>query len=1595
MHPLIGRWFAGRFGEPTAAQALAWPAIRSGADTLVVAPTGSGKTLAAMLASIDELWRAWEASEPGGLRIHTLYVSPLRALSHDVHRSLEQPLAELEGLAREDGRSWPGIEVGVRTADTPPARRRAMARRPPHILVTTPESLFLLLVSPSMRVALASVRRVVVDELHSLAPTKRGAHLALSLELLEELAGHPVQRVGLSATQRPPEVMAAFLAGRRAPQVRLIALDGRREMDLAVLSPLDDAEDRTVWPAVVRRLQELVESRRSTLIFVNNRRQAERLTHELNAAAGGRVAATHHGSLGRPARLEVERALKAGELRAVVATSSLELGIDVGAVDLVVQVGSPREVARGVQRFGRSGHRPGERATGRIIPTHPAELLESAALSWAMREFDLEPVRLPAAPADVLAQHVVAAALLREWHEEEFLEVVRRAASYADISREKLRRVLRLVAGGGAPGRGLRVRPLVEWDPGTGRFRAAPAARAALVAGAGTIPDRGTYPVVLRGSSVQLGELDEEFVFESRPGDVFWLGNSAWRMELLRPDRVEVSRAGPGPARIPFWHGEMPGRSAHLAGRVGQLLEAAERALTGPPAQAAAFGRWLQEGCGLEPAAARSLQDYLTRQLQACGSLPGRRRAVVELFADEAGDVRVAVHSPWGMPVHRAWGLAMVAWARQAWGLEPDFLAADDGILLRFPAGAPLDVRSLVTLAGEDPADLVRRQLPGSQLVARLFREAAGRALLLPRPRGRRVPLWQQRLKAADLMLEAARQGPDGPLAVLLEEAVQEALEQVLDLPTLASLVEKLREGQVDLHVVFNRLPSPFASSLLFAFTAEYLYQPDAPKTERRAALLMGDPDEALREAARSAGLWTVIDPEVAREAAEELALPPSLRNRPLLGPDDVDEWLRAAGDLTEAEMRRRVPDALEDRIPAWLAELERQGRALRWQPAPASRQVGAAQALWVHAELAGLYRSALSGQAVRGWDEAAGASLEADPGDEAEALAALLERRARWMGPFGPAELARRYGLRPETVEAALGLLEARGVLLRGQLDPREEPVWLDLEVARILRRRTRVRARQLAEPVPAEVFARFLLSWHGVLRQEREAGEAGGAPPLETAEAAPGAAGAAGQLRRLTGAFLEPLDLLGPVVAARLGRHYRRRLEAALRSGEIAWTRRPAPDGRLPVTLLARDLAPEVAALIEEARAPVAVGLRLAAEGTAGTDPARPNGPAPGERPDAPRGGPWPPAGEVADELERVLAAGGAWFAGELARRLGRDEAVVRQCLAQLVAAGRVASEDPVGLWEATLRSRPGASLAARLTEGHTPSWLAGLPALRPRGPRAYRRLPRRVRRALRERVVSRVAEAAGVGARARIGAAGAGPSGLASAPEGRFWLLRAAGDPPHPSEAWARLLLERYGVVSREVARADGCPLPWAHVAAALERMQATGLALQGFFVEGLSPDQFALPAALEELRRHHRPDRSAMPGASPSAGEVHVLSAHDPAMALGRILPPPPWWPARTGGALVAAVDGHPVLLVRPSSGGLWWDPAWFGETGPQGRQRVLDALVNFLATLWPGRRLVLRRIQDAPVADRPEEAGWLAEAGFLRGPRTLERWLVDA
>ncbi|MEW6045733.1 MAG: DEAD/DEAH box helicase, partial [Bacillota bacterium] len=634
--PLIAEYFGRRFGRPTPAQSLGWPVIRSGRDALIIAPTGSGKTLAAFLVTIDELvrWNGPPASkEEEPPRIHTLYVSPLRALSHDIHRSLEQPLEELSAAAREQRRPWRAIEVAVRTADTPERTRRAMVRRPPHLLITTPESLFLMLLSPRLRPALARVRRVIIDELHALAPTKRGAHLALCLELLDELTGHRAQRIGLSATVRPPEAAAAFLGGDRAAQVQILDTGGRRQMDLQVVLPAEDfpgGPEGTVWPSIVRRLLELVEAHRSTLVFVNNRRQAERLTHQLNELAGRRLALTHHGSMSRAARLYVEQALKAGELRAVVATATLELGIDVGFIDLVVHVESPAEVAQGLQRVGRSGHAVAASSKGRIIPKNPGDLLEAAAAARAIAAFDIEPLHPVRQPLDVLAQFVAGAATVRSWDEDELFALVRRAQPFADLSREMFRDVLALMAGDvpltarvGVPGPhgagvspSLRpVRPRIRRDLATGRITAAPGTLPLLYANAGTIPDRGLYPVYLQGTDVKLGELDEEFTYERRRGDVFWLGMGAWRIEEIRPDRVIVSRASQaGLATIPFWRGEGLSRSTLLGRHAGSLLAQLERRLgRGGDDAERRTARWLQESCNMYEAAAAALLRYAAR----------------------------------------------------------------------------------------------------------------------------------------------------------------------------------------------------------------------------------------------------------------------------------------------------------------------------------------------------------------------------------------------------------------------------------------------------------------------------------------------------------------------------------------------------------------------------------------------------------------------------------------------------------------------------------------------------------------------------------------------------------------------------------------------------------------------------------------------------------------------------------------------------------------------------------------------------------------------------------------------------------------------
>lgn len=1480
--PLIATYFAQRFPQPTPAQALGWPAIRSGQDTLVVAPTGSGKTLAAFLVTIDDLLREGPRAAQG---IHTLYVSPLRALSHDIQRSLQLPLQELEDQARSCGRPWRPIDVGVRTADTTASRRRAMARRPPDILVTTPESLFLMLMANLTRPALAGVRRVIVDEVHALASTKRGTLLALSLELLDHLAGRPIQRIGLSATVRPPERAAAFLAGARDGGVRIVDAGARRSMDLQVILACDPAPGRPeadVWQAIARRLLEFIDCHASTLVFVNNRRQSERLTHLLNQIAGTRLALTHHGSMARSSRLYVEQALKAGELRAVVATGTLELGIDVGFIDLVVHVESPPQVSQGLQRVGRSGHAVLARSKGRILPKHPSDLLEAAACARAIASFDIEPLHVPRMPLDVLAQFVAGLSTLGSWKVADILALVRRAMPFTELAPPVLEEVLGLLAGDVMTASGTGARPRIAWDRAAGTVTAMPSTRPVLFLRAGTIPDRGQYPVYLAGTDVRLGELDEEFVYESRRGDVFWLGMGAWRIDAIRPDRVLVSRAPGSTGKLPFWRGEGLSRSTHLGAGVARLLREMERLLATSGEEGCR--RWLEQECHLEPAAAVSLAGYVARQAKWCGALPCQGRVVVESFPDELGDLRVAIHSPWGRRVNQAWATVMVGYARRRFGVEADSAVSDDGILLRFPKEKAVDTIAMARVEGEDPLALLDADLPGSPLVARLFREAAGRALLITRARrGQRLPLWQQRLRAADLMLEQVSRsgGGSGPL---LREAIREAKEDVLDAAAMARLIDALRDGTVALHAVTTPAPSPFAVSLSSQFTGTYLYEPDAPKAERQAATRMGSAEEALREAAAAGTLPELLRPDAVQEVLRRRATPPWLAGRPITTAEDLEQLLAHRGDLSPAELDALFPGASERGLQL-METLERSGRA---------RRIGA---LWVHPGLAVLVES------VR----------RAGAHERAQALTLLLERRSGQLAAFTARDVAARYGVPVEDALRALEELAHRGGLIAGSLGPGEPSRFVDTGALVEMRRRSAWLARQDAEPVDPGSFALFLARRHGL---------AGGHRP------------GVDQAIDLLAGLWAPLETwLGRLLVPRVGPEAREALADAVASGRVGYRCLPAVDsGRVP------DVGTDVTFFL---RGQPPGPLLLAAART--EDDAR-------ERDEQP--------------VCEVLAAGGSWFAWEIAARTGLPAARVELALAHLVRQGVAGAESLEFLEQLVARGsarRPeafgeAAEAPARAGEG--------IPrGLRPFGSRAaYLALDRRRR----------------LQARLRARQAAYRDAGAPSRPVRFFAASPASEEGPQLARAWASVLLRRYGVVAREMASADGCPLPWSFVADALDRAEARGEVVRGYFVEGFSGEQFAEPGAVDALREAR----------SPAEQGAWVAAALDPVLLPLRAAAPPPWWPHPSSFSWVGVVGRRAAVLLRPAMGALWFDPE-----APDVHLREATAAILGVLQGGPGyvRRVALRRIQGLPVGKALSQGcgAWLHEVGFVRGPRTWE------
>ncbi len=1061
LSPLTRAWFTQSFAEPTEAQALAWPAIQAGQDLLVVAPTGSGKTLAAFLWGLDRL--ATSPVPPPLERLRILYVSPLKALAADVERNLRAPLAGLRQVARREGLPEPEIRAWVRTGDTPAEERRRFHKAPPDILITTPESLYLLLTC-SARDLLRHVETVLIDEVHALVPTRRGAHLALSLARLEALLPRPPQRIGLSATVNPVEEAARFLG----PQVQILQARAPRPLDLRVVVPVEDlaevgspdpgqepGEDpdrRSIWPHLAECLLAEVRTWRSTLVFVNSRRVAERLCARLNDQAGAEVARAHHGSVSREQRQEIEEALKLGRLPAVVATSSLELGIDMGAVDLVAQVEAPPSVGSGLQRVGRAGHGVGRTSRGLLVPKWRGDLLGCAVAVEGMRAGVPESQRILRNPLDVLAQQVVAMVAVEDWQLEELGALVRRAAPFSDLPQEALEGVLDMLAGRYPSDEFAELRPRLNWDRLEGRLSARPgAARLALTSG-GTIPDRGLYGVFLAGEGgSRVGELDEEMVYESRRGDVFALGASTWRIEEITPDRVLVTPAPGLPARMPFWRGDTPGRPAELGRAQGRFL----RELDSMPREGA---RARLEDAGLDERASENLLRYLDEQREATGLLPDDRTLVVERFRDVLGDWRLCLHSPLGGRVHAPWALVLAERIRQETGMDAQVMATDDGIVLHLPEALELSSSDLLFFEPDELSGRVQAALGGSALFASRFRECAARALLLPRRTpGRRNPLWLQRQRSAMLLAVASRY-PDFPIVL---EAMRECLQDVFDLPALQAMMTDLGAGRLRVHLVETSTPSPFAAALLFNYLGAHLYEGDAPLAERRAGVLALD-SALLARLLGQEGLRDLLDQEVLERF--ELELQRLNPERALRGADDLHDALRDLGDLSIEEVLRRGGGI------DWLEELRRSRRAAPVRVAGQER--------WIALEDAWRFQEALGTPLPPGIPQS---FLRPVP----DPLGDLVHRFARTHGPFTPEEAAGRWGMGRSVVLEALRRLERSGSVQPGEFRPGGKgQEWCHAEVLRGVRRRTLARLRREVQAVPQVALARFLPRWQSRAR-------------------------------------------------------------------------------------------------------------------------------------------------------------------------------------------------------------------------------------------------------------------------------------------------------------------------------------------------------------------------------------------------------------------------------------------------------------------------------------------------------------------------------
>ncbi|MBT8213331.1 MAG: DEAD/DEAH box helicase, partial [Acidimicrobiia bacterium] len=1244
------QWFASSFAAPTEAQVGGWEAIAAGEHTLIHAPTGSGKTLSAFLWAIDRL--AAEPPPPERERCRVLYVSPMKALAYDIERNLRAPLTGIQHAAQRLGLEPPRISTAMRTGDTPARDRQAMLRHPPDMLITTPESLYLMLTSRAREI-LRPVRWVIIDEIHSVASTKRGSHLSLSLERLTDVTDQPPQRIGLSATQRPLERIAEFLGGGEIDENGwtprpVTVVDAPRDKTLEVeivvpvedmtrpestppdpgapaAAPTDDPVRKSIWPAVYPQLLKLILDHRSTLLFVNSRGLAERLASQLNELAGEELVQSHHGSVSREQRIEIESRLKAGELRGVVATSTLELGIDIAAIDLVVLVESPSSVARGLQRVGRAGHQVGAASKAKVFPKHRGDLLETAVVVDRMLDGAIEETVIPRHPLDVLAQQVVASVAVDDQNVDELFATLRRAEPYRDLSRGAFDAVLDMLAGKYPSDEFAELRPRIIWDRVEGTISPRGNARMLAVTNAGTIPDRGLYRVTLPEGG-KVGELDEEMVYESRVGDVFVLGSTAWKIAEIGHDRVEVLPAGTGAtAKMPFWHGDRLGRPLELGRAVGEFIRTVG-ALDPDEARTV-----LRERYRLDAWAADNLAAFIADEKEATGTLPTDRTIVVEQFRDEIGDWRTVVLSPFGGRVHAPWALSARRRYRDRLGIEADVIWSDDGIVLRFPdVDEPPPVDELL-LDPDELSDTILDEVADSALFTSRFRESAARALLLPRRRpGSRTPLWLQRRRAASLLGVAKRYG-SFPIVL---ETYREVLQDYFDLPALEEILRGIRSRTIRVHTAEVSSPSPFASSLLFDFIASFMYEYDAPIAEKRAAALTLDRG-LLQELLGDPEFRDLLDADVI--AVVELELQRLAEDRHVAGLDQTADLLRHLGPLTTDQVFARSSEP-PDTVSGHLTDLRDQRRIVEVRVAGA--------VCWAAVEDVARLRDALGVSPPQGIPQAL---LEpvADP------LGDVVGRYARTHAPFTTTDAALGLGLPDAVVAEVLGRLEAAGRVASGSYRPGgTDREWVDTEVLRRLKRRSLAVLRDEVAAVEPEALGRFLPHWHGIGDSSSRPGRL-----LDV-------------VRRMQGIAL-PASVLEPdILSARMD-YAPSMLDDLLASGEVVWTgREPLGRGDGRVALYVRDQVP-------------LLWWEPSVE---------------------------PPAGTIHDRLRSHLAERGASFWRDLyAAAEGGDPQTVLEGLWDLVWAGEVTNDTMVPL-RAYLGKKRGRSNRSRTVTRTTPPAASG---------------------------------------------------------------------------------------------------------------------------------------------------------------------------------------------------------------------------------------------------------------------------------------------